>query len=96
MNNQPGSNEEGYLAGANLHARIIQHCRIEPVLTPPLVKLVNSHATKIIAVSHGVEHKRVIINVQALAHRASVGQRLVDVDGIVDRGTQRWPDAMLK
>lgn len=55
MNNQPGSNEEGYLAGANLHARIIQHCRIEPVLTPPLVKLVNTHATKIIAVSHGVE-----------------------------------------
>ena len=55
MNNQPGSNEEGYLAGAKLRARIIQHCRIEPVLTPPLVKLVNAHATKIIAVSHGVE-----------------------------------------
>lgn len=55
MNNQPGSNEEGYLAAANLQARLIQHCRIEPVLTPPLVKLVNAHATKIIAVSHGVE-----------------------------------------
>lgn len=55
MNNQPGSNEEGYLAAAKLQARLIQHCRIEPVLTPPLVKLVNSHATKIIAVSHGVE-----------------------------------------
>lgn len=55
MNNQPGSNEEGYLAGAKLRTRIIQHCRIEPVLTPPLVKLVNAHATKIIAVSHGVE-----------------------------------------
>ena len=56
MNNQPGSNEEGYLAGAKLRARIIQHCRIEPMLSPPLVKLVNAHATKIIAVSHGVEH----------------------------------------
>ena len=55
MNNQPGSNEEGYLAAANLQARLIQHCRIEPILTPPLVKLVNAHATKIIAVSHGVE-----------------------------------------
>lgn len=55
MNNQPGSNEEGYLAAAKLQARLIQHCRIEPVLTPPLVKLVNAHATKIIAVSHGVE-----------------------------------------
>ncbi|MHA2900649.1 glycosyltransferase [Enterobacter sp. H2G27] len=55
MNNQPGSNEEGYLAAANLQVRVIQHCRIEPVLTPPLVKMVNAHATKIIAVSHGVE-----------------------------------------
>lgn len=55
MNNQPGSNEEGYLAAAKLQARLIQHCRIEPVLTPPLVKLVNAHAAKIIAVSHGVE-----------------------------------------
>ncbi|MCK7229112.1 glycosyltransferase [Enterobacter asburiae] len=55
MNNQPGSNEEGYIAAAKLQARLIQHCRIEPVLTPPLVKLVNAHATKIIAVSHGVE-----------------------------------------
>ncbi|HDR2363393.1 TPA: glycosyltransferase [Enterobacter asburiae] len=55
MNNQPGSNEEGYLAAAKLQARLIQHCRIEPVLTPPLVKLVNAHVTKIIAVSHGVE-----------------------------------------
>ncbi|EKS7195910.1 MULTISPECIES: glycosyltransferase [Enterobacter] len=55
MNNQPGSNEEGYLAGAKQHVRLIQHCRIEPVMTPPLVRLVNDHATKIIAVSHGVE-----------------------------------------
>lgn len=55
MNNQPGSNEEGYLAAAKLQARLIQHCRIEPVLSPPLVKLVNAHATKVIAVSHGVE-----------------------------------------
>lgn len=55
MNNQPGSNEEGYLAAAKLQARLIQHCRIEPVLTPPLVNLVNAHAAKIIAVSHGVE-----------------------------------------
>lgn len=55
MNNQPGSNEEGYLAAANLPVRLIQHCRIEPVLTTPLVTLVNQHATKVIAVSHGVE-----------------------------------------
>ena len=55
MNNQPGSNEEGYLAAAKLQARLIQHCRIEPVLTPPVVNLVNAHAAKIIAVSHGVE-----------------------------------------
>ncbi|CAI8710763.1 glycosyltransferase [Kosakonia quasisacchari] len=55
MNNQPGSNEEGYLVAAKMPVRLIQHCRIEPVLNAPLVALVNSYATKIIAVSHGVE-----------------------------------------
>lgn len=55
MNNQPGSNEEGYLAAARVPVRVIQHCRIEPVLTPSLVKLVNARADKVIAVSHGVE-----------------------------------------
>jgi len=55
MNNQPGSNEEGYLAAARLPVRLIQHCRIEPVLNEPLVALVNRYATQIIAVSHGVE-----------------------------------------
>ena len=46
MNNQPGSNEEGYLAAAKLQARLIQHCRIEPVLTPPLVKLVPQKSSR--------------------------------------------------
>ncbi len=55
MNNQPGSNEEGYLAAARLPIRLIQHCRIEPVLNDALVSLVNRHVTQVIAVSHGVE-----------------------------------------
>ncbi|WP_312690133.1 glycosyltransferase [Kosakonia sp.] len=55
MNNQPATNEEGYLAAARLPVRLVQHCRIEPVLTPPVVNLVNQHVTKVIAVSHGVE-----------------------------------------
>lgn len=55
MNNQPGSNEEGYHAVKNLPVTLIQHCRIEPVLSPSLVRLVNQQADKIIAVSHGVE-----------------------------------------
>ncbi|WP_039057933.1 glycosyltransferase [Enterobacter sp. Bisph1] len=55
MNNQPGSNEEGYLAAARLPIRLIQHCRIEPVLNDALVTLVNRHVSQVIAVSHGVE-----------------------------------------
>lgn len=55
MNNQPGSNEEGYRAVSPLPVGLVQHCRIEPVLTPELVALVNQQVDKIIAVSHGVE-----------------------------------------
>ncbi|WHP31453.1 glycosyltransferase [Trabulsiella odontotermitis] len=56
MNNQPGSNEEGYHAVDGLPVALVQHCRIEPALTPSLVSLVNQRIDKIIAVSHGVEH----------------------------------------
>lgn len=55
MNNQPGSNEEGYHAVKALPVTLIQHCRIEPVLSPSLTSLVNQRVDKIIAVSHGVE-----------------------------------------
>ena len=55
MNNQPGSNEEGYHAVKGLPVALVQHCRIEPVLSPPLVGLINQRIDKIIAVSHGVE-----------------------------------------
>lgn len=54
MNNQPGSNVEGYLAAAEADVPAVQHCRIEPMLTPPVVALTNVHATKIICVSDGV------------------------------------------
>lgn len=55
MNNQPGSNEEGYHAVKGLPVGLVQHCRIKPVLSPSLVALVNAQVDKIIAVSHGVE-----------------------------------------
>jgi glycosyltransferase involved in cell wall biosynthesis len=55
MNNQPGSNEEGYHAVADLPVALVQHCRIEPTLTPALTSLVNQRIDKIIAVSRGVE-----------------------------------------
>lgn len=55
MNNQPGSNEEGYHAVRELPIALVQHCRIEPVLSPSLAQLVNAQVDKIIAVSHGVE-----------------------------------------
>ncbi len=60
MNNQPGSNEEGYRAVSGLPVALVQHCRIEPVLSPALVSLVNQRVDKIIAVSHGVQ--RVLVN----------------------------------
>ncbi|MEM6052783.1 glycosyltransferase [Erwinia sp. P7711] len=56
MNNQPGSNAEGYLAAAGLPVTVVQHCRIEPVLNRDLVAMVNQRADAIIAVSEGVRN----------------------------------------
>ena len=39
MNNQPGSNAEGYLAAEGLPGTLVQHCRIEPVLNHDLVEI---------------------------------------------------------
>jgi glycosyltransferase involved in cell wall biosynthesis len=55
MNNQPGSNLEGYLAADNLDIAVVQHCRIEPVMNTAITRIVNRIAQAIIAVSHGVE-----------------------------------------
>lgn len=54
MNNQPGSNVEGYLAAAETGIPAVQHCRIEPQLTPAVVALTKAHAARIICVSDGV------------------------------------------
>jgi len=54
MNNQPGSNLEGYLAAEGLPVTVVQHCRIEPVLNRELVERVNHRVDAIIAVSNGV------------------------------------------
>lgn len=54
MNNQPSTNIEGYLAVADMPVGLVQHCRIEPLLTPPLVKIINQRVNAVIAVSHGV------------------------------------------
>jgi len=54
MNNQPGSNAEGYLAARDLPVSVVQHCRIEPVLDRELVAMVNRRADAVIAVSNGV------------------------------------------
>ena len=55
MNNQPGSNLEGYLAAEPLNVAVVQHCRIEPVMSQAITKIVNRTGDAIIAVSHGVE-----------------------------------------
>ncbi|AUX95243.1 glycosyltransferase [Mixta gaviniae] len=54
MNNQPSTNVEGYLAVKDLPVGLVQHCRIEPQLTPSLVEMINQRVDAIIAVSHGV------------------------------------------
>ena len=54
MNNQPSTNVEGYLAAADLPVGLVQHCRIDPLLTPRLVRMINQRVDKVIAVSHGV------------------------------------------
>ena len=54
MNNQPSTNVEGYLAVADLPLGLVQHCRIEPLLTPQLVRMINQRVDAVIAVSHGV------------------------------------------
>lgn len=64
MNNQPGSNLEGYLAAENLPVAVVQHCRIEPVMTPQIAQTVNRVAQKVIAVSHAVESVLVSKGVQ--------------------------------
>ncbi|TNV19125.1 glycosyltransferase [Buttiauxella sp. B2] len=55
MNNQPGSNLEGYLAAEPLNVAVVQHCRIEPVMSHSITKVVNRVGDAVIAVSHGVE-----------------------------------------
>ncbi len=55
MNNQPGSNLEGYLAAEPLDVAVVQHCRIEPVMSHSITKVVNRVGNAVIAVSHGVE-----------------------------------------
>lgn len=60
MNNQPGSNLEGYLAAEDLDVAVVQHCRIEPVMTAQITQTVNRVAQAVIAVSHGVEN--VLVN----------------------------------
>lgn len=65
MNNQPGSNAEGYLAAAGLPVTVIQHCRIEPILNRDLVAMVNQRADAVIAVSDGVKNVLVANGVAA-------------------------------
>lgn len=97
MNNQPGSNVEGYLAAQNMPVAVVQHCRIEPVMTAQLAALVNHNARAIIPVSQGVERALLQSGVTpALCHTVfngiDVNQPLPDGDRLrlalgVDRQT---------
>jgi len=94
MNNQPGTNAEGYLAASDLAVSVVQHCRIEPVLDSELVNMVNRRADAVIAVSNGVRDVLMANGVKAekcftvfnaidiyqpLPERAAMRQQLLNV-----------------
>lgn len=54
LNNQPGSNLEGYLAAEMLNLPCVQHCRSEPRLLPAVAAIAQRCGTHFIAVSEGV------------------------------------------
>ncbi|MCC6473464.1 MAG: glycosyltransferase [Burkholderiales bacterium] len=54
LNNQPGSNVEGYLAAAAAGIPAVQHCRSTPALIPEVARIANAHAAKMVCVSEGV------------------------------------------
>lgn len=88
MNNQPGSNEEGYHAVRDLPVALVQHCRIEPVLSTDLVKIVNQQIDRIIAVSQGVE--RTLIQGGVDAARCTTVNNAIDIhQALPDRARMR-------
>lgn len=84
MNNQPSSNLEGYLAGEQVGVPVVQHCRIEPVLTDEEAQITRRVANRIICVSQGVA--------DALAVQGISRERLVVVHNAID-GRQSLPAA---
>jgi glycosyltransferase involved in cell wall biosynthesis len=94
MNNQPGSNVEGYLAAAATGIPAVQHCRTEPALTPQVVELTNAHAVKIICVSDGVRDALLAAGIDAarcvtVHNGIDCGQPLPDAEGV--RATWGFP-----
>lgn len=77
MNNQPSTNVEGYLAAESVPIAVVQHCRIEPQMTPPLVRMVNRTGDLIIAVSHGVH--RALCESGVAAEKCAVVANAIDI-----------------
>ncbi|MBL8483778.1 MAG: glycosyltransferase, partial [Rhodocyclaceae bacterium] len=76
MNNQPASNQEGYVAAVQAGLPVVQHCRTEPKLSTQEVALVNRAASRVICVSSGVRDKLVARGVDAA--RLSVVYNAID------------------
>ncbi len=98
MNNQPASNVEGYLAAAATGVPAVQHCRIEPMLTPSVVRLANAHAAKIVCVSDGVREtlvrKGILPAICLTVHNGiDCDQGLHDANGI--RAAWAFPDTAI-
>ena len=98
MNNQPSSNQEGYLATEGTGVAVVQHCRSTPSLSREEVTLTNRVVDQVICVSQGVaeilsaqkidrSRLRVVYNAidcqQVLPPPADLG----DIDGLPVIGT---------
>lgn len=95
MNNQPASNVEGYLAATAAGVPAVQHCRIEPLLHPPVVALVNAHAAKVLCVSEGVRERLLRDGVDAgrcLTVHNGIDCSQVLPDGAAARAGWGFPD----
>lgn len=95
MNNQPGSNVEGYLAAAAAGVPAVQHCRIEPLMTPVVAAIANAHAAKILCVSDGVRDRLVREGVAAdrcLTVHNGIDCRQPLPDGAPARAAWGFPD----
>ncbi|QDX81581.1 hypothetical protein B9N43_10165 [Denitratisoma sp. DHT3] len=99
LNNQPSSNQEGYLAGELARVPVVQHCRIEATLLAAEVATVNRIAAQVICVSAGVRDSLVRQGVRpelcSVVHNAIDGRQPAPVPVDLSREAGLVPGAIV-